>query len=29
MTNLAIPDDLEFVTVVTFSPEINPVRECW
>jgi len=29
VTNLAARDDLAFVTLPLYSPELNPVEECW
>ena len=29
VTDLAAREDLAFVTLPTFSPELNPVEECW
>ncbi len=29
VTDLAARDDLAFVTLPTYSPELNPVEECW
>jgi len=28
-TDLAARDDLAFVTLSSYSPELNPVEECW
>ena len=29
VTDLAARDDLAFVTLPSYSPELNPVEECW
>jgi transposase len=29
VTDLATRDDLEFVRLPAYSPELNPVEECW
>ncbi len=29
VTDLAARDDLVFVTLPAYSPELNPVEECW
>jgi transposase len=29
VTDLAARDDLEFVRLPAYSPELNPVEECW
>ena len=29
VTDLATRDDLAFVTLPAYSPELNPVEECW
>ncbi len=29
VTDLAVRDDLAFVTLPAYSPELNPVEECW
>ncbi|AHG01872.1 hypothetical protein HALLA_00845 (plasmid) [Halostagnicola larsenii XH-48] len=29
VTDLAARDDLDFVTLPAYSPELNPVEECW
>ena len=29
VTDLAARDDLAFVTLLAYSPELNPVEECW
>lgn len=29
VTDLAARDDLEFVTLPSYSPDLNPVEECW
>ncbi len=29
VTDLAARDDLAFVTLSAYSPELNPVEECW
>jgi transposase len=29
ITDLAARDDLAFVTLQSYSPELNPVEECW
>jgi transposase len=29
VTNLAAREDLAFVTLPSYSPELNPVGECW
>ncbi|ELY60055.1 transposase [Natronococcus jeotgali DSM 18795] len=29
VTDLAARDDLAFVTLPAYSPELNPVEECW
>jgi len=29
VTDLAARDDLDFVTFPSYSPELNPVEECW
>jgi transposase len=29
VTDLAARDDLVFVTLPSYSPELNPVEECW
>lgn len=29
VTDLAARDDLAFVTLPLYSPELNPVEECW
>ena len=29
VTDLAARDDLDFVTLPSYSPELNPVEECW
>jgi len=29
VTDLAARDDLAFVTLPSYSPELNPVKECW
>jgi transposase len=29
VTDLAARDDLAFVTLPSYSPDLNPVEECW
>jgi len=29
VTDLVAGDDLSFVTLPSYSPELNPVEECW
>jgi len=29
VTDLTARDDLDFVTLPSYSPELNPVEECW
>jgi transposase len=29
VTNLAAREDLNFVTLPSYSPELNPINQCW